>query len=59
MQSNGSTINQILAAGEWRSAAFMEYLDEMDLEVAIIKCSAVWLRLIIHVLRRMLFSKHI
>ena len=37
MQSNGSTINQILAAGEWRSAAFMEYLDEMDLEVAIIK----------------------
>ena len=32
MQANGSTINEILAAGEWRSAAFMQYLDDIDLE---------------------------
>ena len=27
MQSNGSTLREILEAGGWRSAAFMDYLD--------------------------------
>ena len=32
MQANGATVNEILAVGEWRSAAFMSYLDDVDLE---------------------------
>lgn len=33
MQLNGSTLQQILAAGEWRSPAFMQYLSMVDLEL--------------------------
>ena len=31
MQDRGHTIGQILAAGQWKSAAFMTYLDEDEL----------------------------
>ena len=31
LQARGHTISQILAAGEWRSAAFMSYLDDKEL----------------------------
>ena len=32
MQSDGCTLAQILAAGQWRSNAFMAYLSKVDLE---------------------------
>ncbi len=32
MLKAGCTLAQILRAGQWRSAAFMKYLDEMELE---------------------------
>ena len=33
MQLNGASLYEILAAGEWRSPAFMEYMSLMDLEM--------------------------
>jgi len=33
MQMNGSTLYQILMAGEWRSPSFMSYMDLMELEM--------------------------
>ena len=33
MQMNGSTLQQILAAGEWRSPAYFHYLSMGDLEL--------------------------
>ena len=33
MQLNGSTLQQILAAGEWRSPAFLQYMSMVDLEL--------------------------
>ena len=32
LQSNGSTLRDILLAGDWRSPAFMQYLDAEQLE---------------------------
>ena len=32
MMAHGASLAQILKAGQWRSAAFMRYLDEADLE---------------------------
>ena len=33
MQMNGSTLYEILMAGEWRSPSFMTYMDTMELEM--------------------------
>ena len=33
MQLNGASMCEILAAGEWRSPAFMDYMSLMDLEM--------------------------
>ena len=33
MQLNGSTLYQILMAGEWRSPTFMSYMDLLELEM--------------------------
>ena len=33
MQLNGATLYEILSAGEWRSPAFLAYLDLMELEM--------------------------
>ena len=33
MQLNGASLYEILAAGEWRSPAFMDYIDKNQLEV--------------------------
>lgn len=33
MQMNGANLNQILAAGEWRSPAFLQYLSMTELEL--------------------------
>ena len=32
LQANGAGLREILAAGDWRSAAFMSYLDTAQLE---------------------------
>ena len=32
LQLSGAPLAKILAAGQWRSAAFLKYLDECDLE---------------------------
>ena len=32
MQKDGSNLSSILQAGQWRSAAFLSYLDEAELE---------------------------
>ena len=34
MQQNGSTLGEILAAGEWRGPSFMSYIDLTELEMA-------------------------
>ena len=36
MARNGATLAEIFRAGEWRSAAFMDYLDQQELEDAAI-----------------------
>jgi hypothetical protein len=36
MQLNGASLYEILAAGEWRSPAFMEYLDKYQLETDVV-----------------------
>ena len=33
MQMNGSSMQQILAAGEWKSPAFLHYMSMVDLEL--------------------------
>ena len=32
MRESGCTLAEILAAGQWKSSAFLSYLDEADLE---------------------------
>ena len=32
MHKNGGRLCELLEAGDWRSAAFMKYLDQADLE---------------------------
>ena len=32
LQASGASLYEILKAGEWRSSAFLKYLDESDLE---------------------------
>ena len=32
MRQSGCTLAQILLAGQWKSVAFLKYLDEADLE---------------------------
>ena len=36
MQAAGKSLWEILQAGEWRSPAFLAYLDMMDLEAGVV-----------------------
>ncbi len=36
LQMNGASLYEILCAGEWRSPAFLEYLDLMELEKGVV-----------------------
>lgn len=38
MQKDGCSLATILRAGQWRSAAFMKYLDEAELEKVRLVC---------------------
>ena len=41
LQMSGATLSEILAAGQWRSPAFMRYLDESELEMGVALEAAV------------------
>ena len=41
LQMSGATLSEILAAGQWRSPAFMRYLDERELEKDVVLEAAV------------------
>ena len=41
LQMSGAPLSEILAAGQWRSPAFMRYLDERELEKDVVLEAAV------------------
>ena len=43
MRKCGCTLAQIMRAGQWKSAAFMTYLNEMEIDKAVASGLSVWL----------------
>jgi len=41
MRRSGHTLAQILKAGQWRSAAFLDYLDQSGLEQDVVFATAI------------------